>query len=172
MRIMLKILGISVCVLMFLAGSAMAQLAVNQDSAAAVGFTSMGGNTSWEELVAIGFDSQNRSIVGTISVKLTGGYNSNHVMACWADWNGDLAFTDNSWEYLGSVTRYTANPGGTHLPVFYGLSLPITHPPAVPKGVSYKVRCSMSWIQIITSSAFNPQYGNALDGYLFFDDIL
>lgn len=172
MRIMLKILGISVCVLMFLAGSAMAQLAVNQDSAAAVGFTSMGGLVNYEELVAIGFDSQNRSIVGTISVKLAAGYNGNHVVACWADWNKDNAYTDSSFEYLGSVTRYTPNPGATNLPVFYGLSLPITHPPSVPKGVSYKVRCIMSWSQIITSSIFNPTWGNALDGYLFFDDIL
>ena len=171
MKISLKILGISVCVLMLLAGSAMAQK-INSDTSAAVGFTSMDGSIVYEELVALGFDAQNRSIVGTISVKLAGGYGSNHVMGCWADWNKDGVFYDGGTEFLGTVTRYTGNPGSVNLPVFYGLSLPIIHPPNFTKGVSYRVKCIMTWAQIPTNSNFNPVWGNALLGYLFFDDIL
>jgi len=170
MRIILKILGISVCVLMFLAGTSMAQK-VNSDSHAAVGFTSMEGSI-YEQFEAISFDAQSRSIVGIFTIILAGGYNGNHVMACWADWNKDGSFADVGNEYLGTVTRYTANPGSTNLPFFLGLSLPITHPPSVPKGTSYKVRCILSWAQIITNSNFNPTWGGQLQGNLFFDDIL
>ena len=161
-----------VCCSLLLTGAARPEKpGVSQTSAAAGGFEVLGGNTDFEELVALGFDAQNRSIVGVISVKLPGGYDNNHVMGCWADWNGDLDFTATN-EYLGTVTRYTPNPGATNLPVFFGLSLPVSVPPSVQLGVSYEVRCVMTWTELPTGPSFIPVWGNALQGFVLFDDIL
>ena len=132
------------------------------------------GNLSWEELVAISFDSQTRSLVGTIAIKLSGGYNGNHVVACWIDWDKNGTYGGNypsfSNEFVGAATRYTPNPGAVPPYVYYGLHIPIAPPPGTLNGL-YNVRCIMSWMQEITSSTMDPYYGNSLTGKIHIDAI-
>jgi len=136
------------------------------------GTSAVPGNTAYEELVDISFDSQDRAIVGTIVVKLPGGYNGNHVVACWVDWDNDGVFqsTYATNEYVGAVTRWTPDPGSADLPLFYGFTLPISPLPGTTNK-NYNVKCILSWMQEITSSSFGPHWGNSLTGKIHIDSL-
>jgi len=149
------------------AGTAFAQKGPND---AAGAFISTNFNTTYEQLTAIGFDSQSRAIVGTIMVKLPAGYNGNHVVACWVDWSNNGVY-QNAYatnEYAGAATRYTPNPPST--PVYYGISIPIAPLPGTLNN-NYNVKCILTWMEIPTNSDYNAIWGNALEGKIHIDGL-
>jgi hypothetical protein len=153
--------------LILVAGTAFAQHKEGPIDAAG-GFISTNYNTTYEELTAIAFDSQNRSIIGTIMVKQVVGFNGNHVVACWVDWNNDGVYYSAYYtnEYVGVATRYTPNPPSA--PLYYGVSIPISPLPGT-LNKNYNVKCILTWGEIPTNSNYNSIWGNAITGNIHID---
>ncbi len=127
-------------------------------------FIKTDGNTSFEELTCIGFNTDKDMLEGIIKVKKSNGYSgglcsagSREYVAFWVDWG-----LGGGWSYAGGTSVKVVDLGGSFPQdsLYYSVFLPIKtaeYQQACEKGAKIiKLRAIMSWAT--PPSATNPNY--------------
>ncbi|MGH9430308.1 MAG: hypothetical protein ACRD3T_02065 [Terriglobia bacterium] len=135
-----------------------------------------GGDTTYEELDCVGLNPNTSQLVGTINVKLSGGYSggpctagSQEYVAFWVDWG-------SGWTYAGTssvtVHDFSSIPAGG---LEYGVFLPVdvaSHRQPCDLGPkTAKVRAVLSWnVPPSTTDPYAPvTWGNSDETLVLLD---
>jgi len=126
------------------------------------------GDTSWEELKAVGFYPPERRLEAIINIKQQFGYGGFEFVQFRVDWNNNGLFSDD--EIVGIENVYMTNPGSVSLPLEYAVYTDVVPPPGVT-GVR-KAQAKLMWYCGNPDNPVCTVFGNSIITNIRFDPII